>query len=294
MPRNHYKTSFTAAFGLLLSSEAGATKLTPPPEGPPTAENWQAFYPQICDVDPKDSYALRAVIFPPQFQTYLEDLPQLPPETETIYIPGYRNEDGTMTPAQTITRAVPDMRHPKVKRRALPEQYIAFLDSNDKLVTLTGEAIGGDVQMPTLSTKATLTFDTGKSETVVWSRRVKGDTVARDLVDAAHQRLESAPLCSYVEIDAAYETVEQMQREAQENGRYECNPDGGYKFSPPVITERVVKRRVVARPDGGTYMLKNKDGKITSGVTGNDYAHFQSIISDRTECDWQVAPEIKR
>jgi hypothetical protein len=280
-----------AILGLLFPFNAFATETTPPPNGPPTLENWQAFHPQICEVDPDDSYGLRAVIFPREYETYVEDLPYIHPRTDYIYIPEYRDKNGTIVPAQTIERPVPDLRQPEIKRRSAPSQYIAFLDESDRLVTVTGVPLQKGDALPKQSTQANLTLENGQDKTHIWSRQKKDDSLEADIRAALEKRITAAPNCTYFDGSYAFETIESLQREAQENGHFSCDSEGGYSLKAPEIIDRIVTRRVVSRPDSGITYLKHADGEIMRRSSHRFYYQFEKLIADKSECDWKIAPE---
>ena len=277
-----------ALISAALLFNAPPLSATEKPSGEPTAENWREFSTQICDVDQKDSYGLKAVIFPPKYETYMEELESIP-TLEYIMIPAYTKKDGTKVPARMQERLVPDMRHPKALRRPAPEQAVGFLNAEGVLVNISGQIISEHRPVDKFSTVAQTIFESGETSVVIWERDVHNDDTEARLTAKYENKIKNSKNCSYLLGNTDLSTIEYLERVSSGNGVYECRTDGGYqlKLFPPIDVVR--KRTVVSRPDGGSYWLKDDKGKITRGITGNQPLHIYDVMEQNEACNWQRA-----
>ena len=250
----------------------------------PNADNWESFDPEICAADPEHPLGLRAVIFPPQFETYLETLL----ETSTIDMTIQRDQNGKY---EFQARELPDMRHPKTRRRLSGLQYLAFLNPEGELVReggmpftnyrpltprstsiLRGEDGSDIIPQPTLE-EYTLKHDKPYQD------------VMRDEIEVEKRKLEKADTCTFIYY-SFFEKRLVRTRQMQPYGQFQCRDGGGYELSSPLITQSYDYRRVVGATDSGNFIYKDANGDISVQRTLYAPHFYESDHPTLNACEW--------
>lgn len=250
----------------------------------PNAENWESFDPEICAADPDHPLGLRAVIFPPQFETYLETLL----ETSNIEMTIQRDQNGKY---EFRMREVPDLSTPKTRRRLSGLQYLAFLNAKGELVQEGGMPFTNN-QPFTPSSTAIMHRQDGSDiipQAIAEEYTIKRDKpyqdVMRDEIEVEKRKLEKADTCTFIYY-RFFEKRLVRTRQMQPYGQFQCRDGGGYELSSPLITQSYDYRRVVGATDSGNFIYKDANGDISVQRTLYVPHFYESDHPALNICDW--------
>lgn len=258
-------------FGLLSAGLAHAD------DSAPTADNWEAMQPERCAPDPIDSLELTPLLFPPQFETYTES----ESGTDVLYydVRDQFDKDGKHLGRRLFQRIIPDVSNP-IRRRRLSLHYVAFLNSSGALVDEMGQRISED--NPVRLSNRNLAEGQGSSSSwTLWERFDDAPTYQSPAALATYEGH-----CEYFMEQTVYRQKTMRIRSVSETTGFMCKDGGGYVMKSPEVSENLIRKHVVHRPNTITFW--NHEGQRFSGPSAELVDTFNAL-TETGKCQWKKA-----